>query len=108
VDRPTFGTVTFQVAYPDLPEVVIAKDSDLASDLEALSQDPEGARRVWIIVGHELLPTWEQVASGLGHVVTPAGHLCRAFPSKVRKAANVSGGQCPLLVELRRSGQPRL
>jgi hypothetical protein len=107
VNRPAFGTVTFQVAYPDLPDVVITKDRDLASAMEALSQVPKGARRVWIIVGHELLP-WEQLASGLGHVVTPTGHACRAFPNEVRKAANVSGGQCPLLVELRRGGQPDL
>jgi hypothetical protein len=105
VNRPSFGTLTFQVAYPDLPDVVVARDRDLASRMEALSRIPKGARRVWIIVGHEPLPTWERLASGLGRVVTPVGHPCQAFPSEVRIAANVSGGQCPPLVELRR-GEP--
>jgi hypothetical protein len=101
VDRPTFGTVTFQVDFPDLPDVVVARDRDPAGDLEALSRVPEGAGRVWIVVGHEPRSRWERLIRGLGgHVVTPPGHPCRAFPAAVREAARVSGGQCPLLVEL--------
>ena len=100
VARPTFGTVTFQVDFPDLPEVVVARDRDAAGDREALSRLPEGARRVWIIVGHEPRSRWERLIRGLGHVVTPPGRPCRAFPAPVRRAARVSGGQCPLLVEL--------
>jgi hypothetical protein len=104
VNRPSFGTLTFQVAYPDLPDVVVARDRDPASVMEALSHIPTDARRVWIIVGHEPLPKWERLARGLGRVVTPVGHPCRAFPREARIAAKVSGEQCPLLVELRPGG----
>jgi hypothetical protein len=104
VDRPTFGTVTFQVDYPEQPDLVVATGRDRASDLEALSRVPAGARRVWIVVGHERLETWARLAERFGHLVAAASDPCRPFTPAARVRARVSARQCPLLVELRPSG----
>jgi hypothetical protein len=104
VDKPTFGTVTFQVSYPHEPDVVVATGRDRGSDLDALSRVPAGARRVWIVVGHERLETWARLAERLGRVVAPASDPCRPFPPAAQAHARASNRQCPLLVELRPGG----
>jgi hypothetical protein len=104
VDKPTFGTVTFQVSYPHEPDVVVATGRDRDSDLDALSRVPAGARRVWIVVGHERLETWARLGERLGRVVAPASDPCRPFPPAALAHAQVSNRQCPLLVELRPGG----
>ncbi len=105
IDRPTFGTVTFRVGYPDQPEIVVATGRVHDRDLEALSRVPAGARRVWIVVGHERLATWAHLAERLGRVVAPASDPCRPFSPAQRARAQVSAGQCPLLVELHPSAR---
>jgi hypothetical protein len=106
VDIPALRTISFQIDYPDQPDVVVATGRDRSSDLAALSRVPAGARRIWIVVGHERLETWTRLARRRGRLVTPPSDPCRPFPPAALARAGVSPGQCPLLLMPRPAAEP--
>jgi hypothetical protein len=106
VDIPALRTISFQIDYPDQPDVVVATGRDRSSDLAALSRVPAGARRIWIVVGHEHLETWTRLARRRGRLVTPPSDPCRPFPPAALARAGVSPGQCPLLLMPRPAAEP--
>jgi hypothetical protein len=106
-ERPTFlpasaiRTVRFRVAYPGYRDLIVATERDPASVKDALRRLPPGTRRAWIVLSHEdhLLPVWARTAGRLGgRLAAPPANPCSAFTEAERVRAEVSVGQCPMLV----------